>query len=523
MSIRVLIVDDEPEIAEGIAFLISRLCPGYETDVAYDGEEGCKYALSKRPDIVLTDIKMPGLDGLEMISRLKEAGLESVFVVLSGFAEFEYAKKAITLGVEEFITKPVEEEELCRVLEKAGRELLRVQETRKLVKDYVLRDFLDHGEKYDGEMEEYLEELGISISDRLFLCIAAEAGAGEDGRQSLRLSPEEEKLMTAGPWQQVLQVEYGGNLTLLIGILKKDEYILNEENVLSCMEELRRRLRRRLKCPVNMGAGGICQRAGGLPQAFEEARCALNYKLLKGADCVILWDQIRSLEGSSSVVLPEDIRRLESCIDRMDDGGSREVIEDIFSKIETCSSLSLQELQMISLNLILTGIRRIPFAQFQINQYLGKNIFSLESISKFQTIEQLKNWIVNILSGMNELMLKNDCTQKRNVVEEAKDYIVQNFNREIGLNEIAERFFINPNYFSQLFKKKTGETYQSYVIRLRIERARKLLAETDRKIYEICGMVGYSDTNHFIKIFTRATGMTPGEYRIKERNNDATI
>ena len=222
MSIRVLIVDDEPEIAEGIAFLISRLCPGYKTDVAYDGEEGCKYALSKRPDIVLTDIKMPGLDGLEMISRLKEAGLESVFVVLSGFAEFEYAKKAITLGVEEFITKPVEEEELCRVLEKAGRELLRVQETRKLVKDYVLRDFLDHGEKYDGEMEEYLEELGISISDRLFLCIAAEAGAGEDGRQSLRLSPEEEKLMTAGPWQQVLQVEYGGNLTLLIGILKRE-------------------------------------------------------------------------------------------------------------------------------------------------------------------------------------------------------------------------------------------------------------------------------------------------------------
>lgn len=89
MSIRILIVDDEPEIAEGIAFLISRFCAGCETDVAYDGEEGYKCALLKRPDIVLTDIRMPGLNGLEMISHFQEAGLEAVFVVLSGYAEFD--------------------------------------------------------------------------------------------------------------------------------------------------------------------------------------------------------------------------------------------------------------------------------------------------------------------------------------------------------------------------------------------------------------------------------------------------
>lgn len=93
---------------------------------------------------------------------------------------------------------------------------------------------------------------------------------------------------------------------------------------------------------------------------------------------------------------------------------------------------------------------------------------------------------------MNELMLKDNLSEKKDVIQEAKEYITKNFNREIGLNEISEKFFINPYYFSQLFKKKTGETYQNYLIGLRVERAKKLLTETDLKIYEVCEKVGYS-------------------------------
>lgn len=125
----------------------------------------------------------------------------------------------------------------------------------------------------------------------------------------------------------------------------------------------------------------------------------------------------------------------------------------------------------------------------------------------------MQNWIVNILQGMNELMLRDDMSEKRDVIAEVKGYISKNFNREISLNEISEHFFINPYYFSHLFKKKTGETYQNYLIRLRMERAKKLLEETDLKVYEICERVGYSDTNHFIKMFARMTEMNPGEYR----------
>lgn len=155
----------------------------------------------------------------------------------------------------------------------------------------------------------------------------------------------------------------------------------------------------------------------------------------------------------------------------------------------------------------------MPFMQLQMNEYLGKNILSLDSIAKFRTVEQLKNWIINILKGMNELMLKQNLPEKRDVVEEVKAYIAKNFNQEITLTDISEKFYINPYYFSQLFKKRTGETYQNYLTGMRISRARKLLEETDLKLYEICEMVGYSDTNHFGKVFEKYVGVKPGTYR----------
>lgn len=519
MNYRVLIVDDEPEIAEGIGFLISGFCPECEVvDVAYGGKDGYDKACALHPDIVLTDIRMPDCDGLEMIKQLQGAELDARYIVLSGYAEFEYAKKAITLGVEEFITKPVEEKELRSVLWQTCKAIRADRENREnvrfmksLAKDYMLKEFLDHKETYTEEIKNHLGQIGFLMSEEWYLCLAIEAErtAGET-KWTEFLNGEQSDIFPADFIRSYLAVEYSQNLIVLIGALK---HKAEQETLLSAVEQLERNLRRKLECPVNIGVGTLCKRMEELPGSFEEARCALNYKILKGPDCVISYTQICDVEDNATLISQEDIKRLEDCIDRMDDEGSRAVVEDIFAQIGENGNLSLEDLQMLSLNLILSGIRKIPFVQFRLNQYLGKNIFSLDGISKFRTMEQLKNWIINTLKSMNELMLKDDLSEKKDVIQEAKDYIIKNYNKEIGLNEISERFFINPYYFSHLFKKKTGETFQNYLISLRVERAKKLLEETDLKIYEVCEKVGYTDTNHFIKVFARIVGMKPGEYK----------
>ena len=182
MSYQVIIVDDEPEIAEGIAFLIQRFCPECQVaEVAYDGLEGYEKAISLRPDIILTDIRMPECDGLEMIRRLQAGGLSTKYVVLSGYAEFEYAKTAITLGVEDFITKPVEEDELCAVLQKSCRSLQREQENheklqhmKSTMKDYVLKDFLERSGKYTETIKDYLEQYDFPVSGRQYVCLVTD-------------------------------------------------------------------------------------------------------------------------------------------------------------------------------------------------------------------------------------------------------------------------------------------------------------------------------------------------------------
>ena len=116
--------------------------------------------------------------------------------------------------------------------------------------------------------------------------------------------------------------------------------------------------------------------------------------------------------------------------------------------------------------------------------------------------------------------LVTDSSFKKDVIVEAKEYIRQYYNQNITLNDISKQFFINPYYFSQLFKKKTGMTYQNYLISYRIDRAKKLLAETDLRIYEVCKLVGYNDVNHFNQVFERSESMKPSEFRQRYKQEE---
>ncbi len=518
MIYRVLIVDDEPGIAEGISFLIERFMPECQVaDLAFDGIQGFEKALSLKPDIILTDIRMPEVDGLEMIRRLKKADFNSRFIILSGYAEFEYARTAITLGVEQYITKPVEEEELCLALTNAcnmvkedRKKQEQEQEMENAIMEYALKDILESSEPVSENMKSRLQNLGFPVAYKWYACAILENN--EKKPKEIREKFFNEIKVLAERYLNICRekivIPYSDDSAVLI-MAHETEY----QKLTDGMGRLRAELSKTLGAAVSIGMGRMYRKAEEIRQSFEEARCALNYKIIKGLDCVILYDQICDIDLKPNLVSAEDIKRFESCIDNMDDKGYKLVIEEIFRKIEKEKDLSLKDLQLLSLNLILSGIRKMSFMQIQLNEYLGKNIFSLESIAKFQTTTQLKNWIFNMLKSINELMLKNSIPEKRDVVEEAKKYMNKNFNRNISLNEISERFFINPYYFSQLFKKKTGETYQNYLIRLRVDRAKKLLEETDLKIYEICELVGYADINHFNKIFERVIGVKPGEYK----------
>ena len=264
---------------------------------------------------------------------------------------------------------------------------------------------------------------------------------------------------------------------------------------------------------ISVGIGSTYEDYTQLPKAYEEARVALNYRILKGSSTEILFEELYDMENRTDLLTEKETEQLKERIDRFDQDGFCIAVKGIFQRVLSENNLSLSELQKLSLNIVLLGLHNIPTAQLQLNEYFGKNLFTLKSIEKFKTIEQLENWIMNMVSSMNEVMLKDIVPKKKDVIVDAKEYIRKNYDQNITLNDISKQFYINPYYFSQLFKKKTGVTYQKYLTDYRVDRAKKLLAETELRIYEVCRLVGYSDVNHFNQVFERAEGMKPSEYR----------
>ncbi len=517
MTFKVMIAEDESEKAKGIAYLVEKYNPECTPVlIAADGVEGYEMALRENPDIILTDIRMPNMDGLEMIRALRDREFPAEFVVLSGYAEFNYAKKAIELGVRNFITKPVDEMELSGTLQQVCREIAEKRSTEDSrlkmnddMRNYVLRDFLEKGEGDIYKVKESLEQIGAAGTYREYACLVAECENPDSRKEEMECPDfgEEEEIflycVKSDP-ERLIFLAAGDSLDAekkkMIG--EKCLCLMDENNI-----------------STSIGIGGTYGDCMQLPKSYEEACIALNYRILKMKSREILYEQLCDLESNQEeLITDQEMERLRERIDRFDQEGFRVALKSIFNRILSENQLTLPDLQKLSLNIVLMGLHNIPLAQIQMNEYFGKNLFTLKSIEKFRTIEQLENWIINMINSMNELMVKDSIPKKKDVIAEAKEYIRQHYDQNVSLNDISRQFYINPSYFSQLFKKKTGMTYQNYLTEYRIDRAAKLLEETDLRIYEVCQMVGYSDVNHFNQLFERLRGMKPNEYRKKCRN-----
>ncbi len=508
MAYKVLVVEDEKEKARGIAYLIGKYNPDCSPVLlAHNGMEGYENALKEHPDIILTDIKMPVMDGLEMLRALRKRRFTAEFIVFSGYAEFGYAKQAIELGVRNFITKPVDEKELSETLTKICEDIAAQRATESSldrlnedVINYTLRDFLTGSTDGQNKICEYLKQTGVLKKYNQYTCIVIERESNlQEQEQRIKL-PED--FFCCGVRMGNTQTAY------IVGTNEMD--VPKKKKILqSCIDNYGRDF-------LCIGVGNSYEDYTNLPKSYEEASVALNYRILKGNGKVILFEELYDMENRTNfleLITEREAEQLKERVDRFDQKGFQISVKGIFERVLAEKNLSLPELQKLSLNIVLLGLHNIPTAQLRMNEYFGKNLFTLKSIEKFRTIEQLENWIMNMVNSVNEVMLKDSVPKKKDIITEAKEYIRQNYNQNISLNDISKQFYINPYYFSQLFKKKTGLTYQKYLTDYRIDRAKKLLTETDIRIYEVCKLVGYSDVNHFNQIFEREEGMKPSEYR----------
>ena len=526
---RVLLVDDEEEIRRGISCKIDWLRLGFMlVGQAGNGEEALELAEQLRPDVVLTDIKMPFMDGLELCRRLRQSLPAAKLVVFSGFDDFEYARQAVSMGVSEYILKPINAPELMQVLSKLREQLDRQRAERldmeTLRRRYeeslpVLRELfytrLLNGQLRPEQVQERAARYEIELPAGLWIAVLVHAdlpaeGGGAERDELLLLSVQsflEEHFALEGCSTRV--VLYGDSAALLVQLSGQDRlYPLLEE-----LERLSLLARSYLGIPLSIGAGLPCRGPEELHRSVEGARSALDYRALMGGGRVIYIDD---LEPQSTAVLSfeeEDQRQLSAAIKLGTPEQVEQVVRSLMERLKQ-TGLSLSRCHLFLLELVTCLIRLTRSGGVAVEEVFGDNFTGAVSISDFSGREELGRWLGERCLKLHDMLGRQRTDSAWRLVEQAKAYIGAHYSDEgLSVEALCAHIHLSPTYFSTLFKREVGMPFTAYVTQVRMEEAARLLRDTDEKTYRIAERTGYSDPNYFSYVFKRRFGISPSKFR----------
>ncbi len=512
MTRTLLIADDERNIRLGLQAMIERQYPGrYRIVLAADGVQALEAFEREPADIVITDIRMPELDGIGLIKALAEKSAAPSLLILSGYDDFHFAKEAMKHKVRDYLLKPIVREDLFAAMERLEKELTAKQEVM---------------EKLAGA-DRYREGLRI----RTLEAIWAEQGVDED---SVRERCEQAGLQAFEPLYQVAIVDTAGNQRLAmkmkeeLGDGQPDGRMLWFENkdgqlvLLASGAELATELAQAMHAAAghsNEVAFGISesgQSIGEVKTRLEEARHALKYRLLFGRPeaGIIRYGQIK--DRSIDFPLPDDVlRKLANMMGTDRDAEIKGLLLELFSA-KALDEADIGYFEAISKALNEHVFDRVFNAYGEASVEIIRMYRQAGSLYHFASMQDYIRCVESLLLDLNDFVrgLKSAHVDSKEMAR-ALEYIHANFDKDISMAMVSNHVSLNYSYFSERFKEFTGESFIGYLKKIRIGRAKELLETTDDRVYEIGRRVGYDNPKQFNRVFREFEGITALEYRQK--------
>lgn len=530
--LKVFLAEDEFIIREGIKNNIDWQAHGYEfCGEASDGELAFPLIQKTRPDILITDIKMPFVDGLALSRLVKKELPETEIIILSGYEEFDYAKEAIQIGVARYLLKPINGETLLQEIDSVAEIILGKQKEKEIREMYQkemeensLRDQMDlfqHLVTGDCSMEELL-----SVADKLDLKIMA-------------------------PWYSIVLLkiqsmkheyeEYSGSIVVVderIAKLAEPEHVLifdralegraflfkadSEDELLAYQKEYLGNVKEVLSGYVNLryfgGIGTPVNRLREIPASFEDASHAFAHRYLVAESC-ILDSSLLMQEGAAenedfriSAVNPEQIDRTKMQ-EFLRTGDLDEVVyfvDEFFGKLDGGAMKSRIFRQYITMDAYFSIVDFLKGLGLQKDEIEAPD----QDSSILQDEKSAMDYIVRIMEKALVLREKKASSRYEDVVSEVIHYIEDNYaQEELSLNLLASHVNFSPNHLSMIFSQQTGQTLIRYLTDYRMNRAKELLRCSSKKSSVISMEVGYKDPHYFSYLFKKTQGMTPTQYR----------
>lgn len=504
-----------------------------------NGEDAWAVLLQGNVDIVLTDIKMPGMDGLELSKRIHEEMPNIKIIILSGHSDFQYARQAVSLGVSEYLVKTVKSEELLEALQKVA---IKLQEEARIYEEVLnYREQLQNNRQHQRQM--ILENLSAGILSGDQLKQQAELlGFAPDGQlvccaivvflDDKILINEPEHLMILES-QQVLDAFFKDLDVISFVHNLRENYLIFRNPRLSSIKEVLRHAHicvagqqqrsNRLYRPM-IALGGLKEGIAGIPESFADARFLLNFHHLIGNDDLLFFDEVQPIHQAtyqSELALAKEKESISKILVQ----GSKNDVPDL-----VCSLVG--KLQAINISLIFFQYTYIEIANI-IRHFLveiGENPDDIRvdqaGSQGFLLSGNCLNWandlpafgqsLEKILLTVIDIRNRKKRFQFNDVVLKAKKYIDQNYyDPTLNLTSIASVVNINPSYFSALFSQEMGDTFIEYLTGIRIEKAKVLLKTTSLRTSDIAFAVGFSDSNYFSSIFRKITAESPRSFKSK--------
>ncbi|MFC4600707.1 response regulator [Cohnella hongkongensis] len=507
---KLLIVDDERNIRLGLKKMIESERPGvYSIRLAADGRQALEEHGREPADILLTDIRMPHMDGIELIRRLAELGQPPVLLILSGYDDFQYAKEAIKHKVKEYLLKPIVREDLFAVLGKADAEL----EERDALRDRL------------GETDKYRYGMRINTLRHIWSAPAlapqeVEALAREAGLEEFESGYSVGILDAPGHQRHVLKgMEYlaafgreAANLALedkegrLVALVSREELLTG----------MVRELLSGSGGPGTFSAG-LSGRGAGLGELklkYEEARHALKYRLLLGRSdgALIRHDRLDGRERDYPVPAGT-VARLANMMgtDRVPE--MKALLQELFAA-DAIARADIRYFEEVGRLLNESIFDQVFHTYGEASVEIIKMYKLAGSLYNFTDIQDYIHCVQNLLLGLNDYVrhLRSVHVDRRDM-DRALDYIHANYAKNLNMAMVSNHVSLNYSYFSQAFKEFVGVSFVQYLKNLRIAKAKELLEQTELKVMEIGERAGFDNTKHFNRVFRETVGVSPLEYR----------
>ncbi len=536
---KVMIIDDEPIIRKGLRNIID--WKQYDCEIcaeAADGVEGAELIKSLCPDIVFTDIKMPEVDGLSMIKEIKDNVADSKIIILTGYRDFDYAQEAIKLGAFDFILKPSKIEELINVVKRAIKELKfqrdRTEEIEKLkelykqnlpvLRERLLFDVLSGIKTNEELIKAKMSLFGIEVANFTLLVVENDSDAGESSERDDPYSSHLYQFGIINTFEETISDEFKIiNVTLddkrIAFILKhpdtRGNYIDLIQKKCTYLQDI---IANCFGFTITIGISSEGYGAMQLSAKLKECMEALEHKFYIGNNSIICYKDLHSFYRSEDNTLLENYQKLLT--EGIKSGNEilvKKRLKDITDYIECCAGGmnrdNLKNFYCATVTLI-NNIRVSVGVENNPKGLLSKDISSLvRMIEKSDNLKELNTILGEIaLSVVAKVNIYNNRGIKL-IMQRAMEFIDENYNEQISLNEIAEHTFVSTYYISRLFKKELGKNFVDYLNEIRIKKAKELLKDLRFKTYEVAELVGISDAHYFSKLFKKYENITPSEYR----------